>query len=517
MIKILAVILFFTTFTLPAKECVVISGAKKDYNNAMENAEIIKQDSQFNSWNCKVFDSWFLADDYLIKKNLKKGEQLLIISGAHGTPGGGAQNNSSEVDGEQIFNFLEKYSAKYKTAVMINSCYSGDLIRRKIKNDFIKDDQSNMANLCIVTSSYFNQYSYGVSEIIMLENLKKSSGQNILEYVSDKENFLISSSPWSTLGISQYLSLKDVNDAVNLLQELNNQLKQVDCGQGPASELVNLCRSSNLNAELLKDIVRYIEENEKIRQLFIDQNNDILDFLSKEEARDPNPPINSLDNYKRSCLLEIKSQLAFYTSPAYASSQDSVDYINFVTTSLKMSGRSCALYIEKKALITPQSDKTTTTSMGGVYGPNTTFNYNGIGGGMFGDPLIGFIDPEIDSIATNKFNFSFFKLKEYKKKLEDRVGKVGKNISPVSLVKALSGEQRECSSMPEAELKQFVDYIIGESNFNQNQAELANPIRSNNKFSPNLIMKALSNLIIQNKKEHPHDIVRRGACMNFKL
>jgi hypothetical protein len=516
---ILIILMIPTSF---AKECIVISGAKKDHNGAFRGLDILVEKQSFNGWDCTVFDSWFSADIYLRQKRLPAGSDLLILQGTHGSKGGGAACNSGDVDGEQIYTFLEKYASQYKTAALIDSCYSGDLMKRKIKADLIKGDRPEMKNLCLATSSYFNQVSYSSNSIFKMEDLKNSKDKSIEEYMSQQRDYLISSSPWSGLGISNYFSMKDVNEARNLLEQLNGAFTP-ECHEG-ASDLLKLCSTSE-GISLLQEATKYVESIEEIIKEIPDQIKNLDAQIATLKKTFESDEKNDALKYKIACLEDLKQHTQFYID-GYFGSEDPQEYLKRTSADLKKDGYSCGMFLDaKKKLLeknpppVPVSPVSVGGAMTGVYGGYAGGGMVGgnMGGGGFGGyPAIAtFIDPEIDQVAFSAIQFKLFNFESIKTGLEKQIGAVHKDITPKDLMQSLEGKM--CSSSSAADVQLLAEFLLGERYLHSNQENSAYPKRKNNSFSPNQILKGLSRLTKNKEGEHPHDKIRREACESFKL
>jgi hypothetical protein len=527
---------FFSSLKLSMAStfCVVVSGAKKDSNEAFKNELYVHQEQTLRGMKCPVFDSWILADAHIATLNLKAEDQLLLLQGAHGSQGGGAACNSQDVDGEQVYAYLEKYASQYKTTAVINSCFSGDLLKRKLKTDLIKGERNEMKNLCLLTSSYFNMVSYNDNDIFQQLDHKGSSTQSINSLYAYQENYLSSSAPWTSLGVSQFLSYKDIQSSQELLEHLKHHFLHNSCYE-ESSQLLRISQDPKVCLDLFKTVIRYIEGSDDLRKMFskqLEMNKRQLSQLN-EFAKAENKNGDQLLRYQINCLEDVNAQMSFYNGGAYSSSEDPYSFLKRVTTELKAEGRSCALYLKEHEKAHPKGQIGGYGMGGGMGIPLQPSKFKRENKGALDSPESqdkevrpaiyqiytreSFIDPMLDGIFFSILLPSLQSLQTDREELLKTFKDVNRDISPESVMTALNSPQTECKKSSPEQLKSLVAYLLGEEFFHQNQTYQANSKRRNNSFSPVQILKHINQLQIEDKGLHPHDKMRQKACDDFKI
>ena len=176
--------------------CLVVSGLDYDYNDALEwsspylgnkknvtwrrqHLMTLPRGTSIMAWQtatyqaagqrCTIFASWgdlikFLNDPPDEFQEELTHQSLLIYQGTHGVPGGEAHCNDGEyILGRDILaairtiHNMEKFQ-HHHLAVLVDSCYSGDLLRKMLLAQAL--EKEDLKRLCLVTSSSFGQTSY---------------------------------------------------------------------------------------------------------------------------------------------------------------------------------------------------------------------------------------------------------------------------------------------------------------------------------------------------------------------
>jgi hypothetical protein len=193
-------------------ECYIVTGFKHDIDTLDEYKTSIKVNYGQKKVKCRKFKSWDeLYNRY--KKLHTSPKKILILQAAHGTPGGGAildkVNNSKEPSsfpalesefetlGGDIFFHLKEISRRSKIAFINQSCFSGDLILKKIYHESINQNSPTVDNMCIISASGFNlgNFPEGYVEYLREVNFKGSSP--LLTFYNKTERSMISGSPLS--------------------------------------------------------------------------------------------------------------------------------------------------------------------------------------------------------------------------------------------------------------------------------------------------------------------------------
>jgi hypothetical protein len=229
--------------------CFVISGAFDDHNGAFSEAIFSHKDTTYEKlggMQCKIAD-WEELDKLLKVGNRDappKDSQILIIQAAHGGPGGNARCNAGDVSGDQILSSLEDYSKRYHVASFIDSCFSGDIMKKKLLNDAKLSDHPRLDKLCIATSSYFGKSSWGNN--FANDPLKYAVPGGSFEdlFTKDQPEYgkfdgMLSSAKWTETGITQYLLSQGVKDGFDALSNLQKLLSP--SGHCGATTVITAC------------------------------------------------------------------------------------------------------------------------------------------------------------------------------------------------------------------------------------------------------------------------------------
>ena len=224
--------------------CLVVSGIDYDYNDALlwasrylgekHNVEYRRQHwmtlpkgTRIMAWQtaqatvagktCTIFASWqdlakFLNDPPAEFWPELVAPALLIYQGTHGVPGGEAHCNDGEyILGRHILDAMRaihnnEYYQHHQIAVLVDSCYSGDLLRKLILAH--TREKTDLQRLCLVTSSAFGHVSYQGEEFYRLvADLTPGEDISLLQRFKDwsiKKNkrAMISASPFDSLGLT---------------------------------------------------------------------------------------------------------------------------------------------------------------------------------------------------------------------------------------------------------------------------------------------------------------------------
>jgi hypothetical protein len=203
-----------------AFQCFVVSGLKHDYNKAFTKIQKDITDNQLvlKDHRCMIFQSWEELNERLFANGasnnsltLKKNEKILIVQAAHGNPGGGATLDSKVEDSNVQLKFLKKISQDRSVAFIDQSCYSGDLLARKLFEDRVNPQNTSIDHLCMITSSAFTFPAlasgvFGISSLDRFNFEKEENLENIFLSSDSFEVGLISSAAWDTDKFTDELS-----------------------------------------------------------------------------------------------------------------------------------------------------------------------------------------------------------------------------------------------------------------------------------------------------------------------
>jgi hypothetical protein len=256
-------LILLSSYPLLAAECVVISGIDNDGNGAFSDRNILDpKTSIIAGKKCKVLDGWKELDAYVTSMKLKAGSDLMIVLGAHG--------GSREVDGKKIVEFscnidapnanqvmdeLEKLSKTYKVGAVVDSCYSGDIMRKKLIRDH--GNPSLADNLCLYTSSSMGRVTFKADNdpLSLLEKAK--AGDSIEDMFLKTDTGMISSAAWEEVGVPEYLISKDLTQGLSAMENMDGFLRSpTECNN--AGEINSaLCTAPGITDEIYKDLMNF--------------------------------------------------------------------------------------------------------------------------------------------------------------------------------------------------------------------------------------------------------------------
>lgn len=201
----------------PNKPCVIISGAKRDHNKAFD-LPMYKQDSiVIGNHDCVIVDDWVTA--VIVAERMIPGE-LLIIQGTHGGSDGSFACNGGDATADEVLTNLNRLSKRHKVGAAIDSCFSGEIMRKKLIEDVGKDAK-DLEGLCLVTSSQLGRITYGGKNDLSNVLSRAKAGQTLEQIFVESNSGMISSAAWSEAGIPQYLMNKTAELGMNVLQKVD--------------------------------------------------------------------------------------------------------------------------------------------------------------------------------------------------------------------------------------------------------------------------------------------------------
>ena len=517
---ILSLFVFSTYVCAKGNLCIIISGVEKDHNNAFAGQFFYKEEKPAGKFTCKIFNSWKEADEFIKASKLNNGDDLLIIQGAHGSPGGGASCNADSITGEEIHSYLKQYQAKYQVGAILDSCYSGDVLKLKLKEDEL-ESHSKLEYLCLITSSDFNTVAYGDFGVRKLfeEEGKNVKGKSLQQIYGANSRSLISSAAWSSIGVPQFLNNKDIKQANNLLLNLNNFEKQINLtcdsdSQTKKADYLSLCSNKNVSSDFLELMTNY--EQAKIN---------IKNLLDKIEVSPFGIEPTEKNLVIQNCINQIGNIIRYPLGDMYGGYLTVEEYLFEMLASVeKVGGDDCSAYKEfMHKEMKQQAKKLGMKPMQGVPGIGGGAGVNGAAIGP-SKGVLGKMKPApmkliIDPIINGYFISVLAAIKEYDKLTSDLVKELNNtvpihDITPENVINALS-EGKTCRS--EDDIVVMMSHLLGESVFSPYEEYESNPRYQNdyNLSSYKVMMnfKTLSNRAkkFTNKK----DLKRRKACENF--
>lgn len=199
--------------------CLVVSGDQHD-RSTFGRDPFIKMGSdkqKFLGEPCHFFDSWEDLEAHYQQEFQKldpKTNQFFVVQVGHGDKGGKIQCNkkigeSHLEDGEKILTVLRKMSKNHQVGSVLNSCYSGDVLKAKILTDEHRP-LDELQNLCLATVSVSENWSRLLDTSPFI---RESLGKSMEEMFGYFKEGLISSAAYT-------LDKSDPNAGVKLFQKM---------------------------------------------------------------------------------------------------------------------------------------------------------------------------------------------------------------------------------------------------------------------------------------------------------
>jgi hypothetical protein len=233
--------------------CALILGDKHDWNSAFSAITngIVKESREkvegvsVGSFKCFPYDSWQAADRSLKEKillsssgKLNPEDEVLFLQFAHGYEGTGnpnLNNRSQLVSSKIILKIINTYATQAKVSAVLDSCYSGEYLRRKLLEDIESvTPEDAKKNVCLTTTSPFNNVGYGGGLTI------PQVGQNMLDFYLQNSRFVLqSSAPWSESKLDQFYTQKE-SQAEIVFEQFIQTLKGVYKNKAKEAKLADL-------------------------------------------------------------------------------------------------------------------------------------------------------------------------------------------------------------------------------------------------------------------------------------
>ncbi len=482
---VLGFLLMLSGQRLWALDCLVVSGLKHDSNDAFISKKIlVPSKSVVAGKECKIFESWTELQKYTDEtKGL--GPDLLIIQGAHGGLNYELNDVTFSCDAETatadgVLIYLSTLSQKYQVGAVINSCYSGEMMRKKLINDQLGDISDQ--NLCLYTSSTIGRTSYSDDKDFLSQLETVKPGQTMEDIFLQVDAGMISSAAWNEIDLPQYLvtrSLEMGNAAIQNMDTITRGAKSCD---DLFSANVGLCSAPGITDEIFEDLMYFsnprIPENTK--GFYIQSVENKTNKLKKELETNPGNKV-ALQGYN--CFSKI---LLALQKPLGEKLED-VDYWPDLIEVFHQIGQmsfapECESY---RSTLPTQEEKDSF-----YYGPF----YNGVT--LYQEA----IDRLQRRYTQRKFDDSF-------------------NL--VEFTNAALGEKKICDPSSKQQIIQsmfgdsffFGEYSSNFENTSDSPDQYTDPAVSTQKA-----LKGFQNASLQKEDMlHPKDKKRREACRNFKF
>lgn len=226
--------------------CIVISGNKRDHNGVLDKPLFKQQQVQVGGRNCQIVDGWNEA--LALAETLPKDSDLLLVQGAHGYKDATFACNSGDVSADEVLSHLEALSKKHKLGAVIHSCFSGEVMRKKLMKDQFAPE--GLEKMCLVTSSQFGRLTYAHSKDMASQLEEAKPGQTLEDLFLASSSGLISSAAWTEAGVPLYLTTKDVSSGMKVLQNVDSITRFDGVCDTPAEASAALCASPSVNREV---------------------------------------------------------------------------------------------------------------------------------------------------------------------------------------------------------------------------------------------------------------------------
>jgi hypothetical protein len=200
-------------------KCFFVSGIGEDSEGSFENYHrfLSRTELKLGATHCRRVASWKIlerrieAQARLAKKGIAPAiRRILILNGAHGDTGGDILADAGEEDGNLVFALMNQISLHHPTTVIVDSCYSGDLVARKIIFDEQYPHDRSIKNLCLITDATFGNEAVDTSiHDKVIPQQMSDAPENLysgFDYFKRLDQMaLISGSPWEASGVVKKL------------------------------------------------------------------------------------------------------------------------------------------------------------------------------------------------------------------------------------------------------------------------------------------------------------------------
>jgi hypothetical protein len=240
--------------TQSSRPCLIISGDKRDHNGVFDRPMFKQETTKVGNHLCNVVDGWVEA--VIIAEQFPPGD-LLIIQGTHGASDGSYACNSGDVTADEVLTNLKRLSKRHRVGAAIDSCFSGEIMRKKLVND--QFDSKDLDKLCLVTSSQLGRITYGGDNDLSNVLARAKPGQTLEQVFLESNSGMISSAAWTEAGVPQYLTTKTTSAGMTVLQSLD-QITRYD---GICDSIVEanaaICASPSVRDEVFEMLMGFTD------------------------------------------------------------------------------------------------------------------------------------------------------------------------------------------------------------------------------------------------------------------
>lgn len=187
--------------------CLMVLGTKKDEKGAFnhERYAMSKGPTAIGGTVCEKFDGWEQMWDFIQSDEVGEKDKLLILHLSHGEYflGNVSFHCNVGIDSDRaVFEVLNLLASRRKIFLMMQACFSGNLLERKLEWDRKNPDSQQTQNLCVATSTSFNQ-SGASGYLLDLLAVKPGRRYHADDLFLLSQRGVISSAAWESVNITQ--------------------------------------------------------------------------------------------------------------------------------------------------------------------------------------------------------------------------------------------------------------------------------------------------------------------------
>jgi hypothetical protein len=184
----------------------------------------------FKNHKCLAVKSWKKLSEIIKDKKNTNIQKILVLQATHGGKGGISGSDDGNETPSEIYEMMKSISNTHKLGVINLSCYSGDILARKLLDDAHETSTKSIDNLCLITSSSFGRPAIGAGDIHdLIYNFNPNREHSLLEFFLKSEDMLASATPWDQEPLIEALTRMYFEDGISKLAELNVAPREMLC------------------------------------------------------------------------------------------------------------------------------------------------------------------------------------------------------------------------------------------------------------------------------------------------
>jgi hypothetical protein len=200
----LGLIIIFSKSAI-ATQCFFVSGLSRDNMDvlAQYKAATLNRTLTFRYYSCTQVDSWKDLEALLKKdaQNAASGKdrdnKILILQIAHGLPGGVSLSDAGDEGGDAVFSTIKRIAKTHRVGVISQSCYSGDLLARKLVSDELATNDKSIDQMCLMVASSFGSPAFATDGMYQLLHEYDPNTESMLSLSKNASLSLSSAAPWA--------------------------------------------------------------------------------------------------------------------------------------------------------------------------------------------------------------------------------------------------------------------------------------------------------------------------------